>query len=108
MPFEFVRRILGRESVSARTRRHRPDDLQLYVKTLCPFCMRVQQRMAALDVAIPLRNIFLNPAHRAELVSGGGVQMVPCLRIAAADGSVEWLYESADIVRYLEARYAGA
>jgi len=107
MAFEFVMHTLGREPASARSRRHQPDDLQLYVKTLCPFCVRVQHRMAALDVAIALKNIFLNPSHRSELMSGGGIQMVPCLRIASADGTVEWLYESADIVRYLEQRFEG-
>jgi len=31
--------------------------------------------------------------------------MVPCLRIEKADGAVEWMYESADINRYLERRF---
>ena len=42
-----------------------------------------------------------------ELVEGGGRQTVPCLRIEAEDG-VRWMYESLDIMRYLDAQHAGA
>lgn len=35
------------------------------------------------------------------LMQGGGKTQVPCLRIEQADGSVEWMYESDDIIRYL-------
>jgi len=35
------------------------------------------------------------------LIQGGGKTQVPCLRIEQSDGSVEWMYESNDIIRYL-------
>jgi glutathione S-transferase len=31
--------------------------------------------------------------------------MVPCLRIEKEDGSSEWMYESKDIIAYLDERY---
>lgn len=35
------------------------------------------------------------------LMQGGGKTQVPCLRIEQADGGVEWMYESNDIIQYL-------
>lgn len=39
--------------------------------------------------------------HAQALLHGGGKTQVPCLRIEQADGSVEWMYESDDIIGYL-------
>jgi len=39
---------------------------------------------------------------RAELLEGGGKIKVPCLRIEANDGSVKWMYESSEIINYIE------
>ena len=36
-----------------------------------------------------------------DLIRGGGRGTVPCLRIERDTGDVEWLYESVDIVEYL-------
>ena len=42
---------------------------------------------------------------RQELLQGGGKAVVPCLRIKNGD-SVDWLYESMDIIRYLDERFS--
>ncbi len=39
-------------------------------------------------------------SHAQALMQGGGKTQVPCLRIEQADGSVEWMYESNDIIEY--------
>jgi len=39
--------------------------------------------------------------HAQALLQGGGKTQVPCLRIEQEDGSVEWMYESNDIISYL-------
>ena len=39
---------------------------------------------------------------RQTLVNEGGRHKVPCLRIEKADDSVQWLYESTDIIAYLK------
>ena len=36
------------------------------------------------------------------LESGGGKLKVPCLRIENNKGEVNWMYESSDIITYLE------
>lgn len=40
--------------------------------------------------------------HAQALMQGGGKTQVPCLRIEQADGGVEWMYESDDIIQYLK------
>jgi glutaredoxin len=81
-------------------------DLALYQFTTCPFCIKVRQEMRRLSLDIELRDARNDPGHREALVQGGGRPQVPCLRIAEVDGSVCWLYESADIVAYLRGRFA--
>jgi hypothetical protein len=43
-----------------------------------------------------------------EMVRATGRQMVPCLKIEAADGNVRWLHESADIIDYLRDHFQTA
>ncbi|MFA4912707.1 MAG: glutathione S-transferase N-terminal domain-containing protein, partial [Burkholderiaceae bacterium] len=45
------------------------------------------------------------PQARAELQQGGGKVKVPCLRIDEA-GQTRWMYESDDIIAFLERRFA--
>ncbi|REJ85399.1 MAG: glutaredoxin [Acidobacteria bacterium] len=80
--------------------------LVLYHFTSCPFCVRVRVATSRLGIDLPMKDIRADPEARAELIEGGGSKQVPCLRIEEAEGGVRWLYESGDIVRYLEQRYA--
>ena len=82
------------------------ESYQLFHFDFCPFCMRVRRYLEQAGITIPLRNIHQEQAAHQELVSGGGSQQVPCLRIEQ-DGQVRWLYESADIIDYLAANYSG-
>jgi glutaredoxin len=72
----------------------------------CPFCARVQRFLDSRGIVLPQRDILADPAARRELVAGGGRPTVPCLKITSADGRVRWLYESLDIIDYLESRSA--
>ena len=78
--------------------------LTLYHRPSCPFCMRVFSVLARLNVPIQRHNITADAEARGELVSGGGRQQVPCLRIDESSGT-RWLYESADIVAYLKSHF---
>ncbi len=73
----------------------------LYHKLACPFCYLVRHAIDELGLDIEMRDIVENPNFRTELVAGGGMQQVPCLRILDPDGGTEWLYESRDIIEYL-------
>jgi len=79
--------------------------LTLYVKTGCPFCAKVKNTIAELDIEdkIEERNIA-DDGVVDELLEKGGQQMVPFL----VDGEREVsMYESDDIVSYLKEHYAG-
>jgi glutaredoxin len=78
--------------------------MSLYQYFACPFCIKTRRALHRLNLPIELRDAQNDPVHRAALHQEGGRIQVPCLRIDAADGS-RWLYESNDIIRYLEERF---
>ena len=79
--------------------------LILYQFRACPFCIKVRRNMRRLNLDIEKRNANENPQYLAELMEGGGRWQTPCLRIEN-EGEVEWLYESSDIIDYLNEKYA--
>ena len=56
-------------------------------------------------IDIPLRDTLHDPEAYGELLAGGGRGTVPCLRIETPDAAVRWMYESADIIAYLQRRF---
>ena len=79
-------------------------DHYLYHYSSCPFCFRVSIAMKKLGIDMEKCNIHDGSEHYNALKNGGGSTMVPCLRIDQ-DGESKWLYESSDIVRYLESNF---
>ena len=79
--------------------------LALYHFSTCPYCFRVQRAIRRLHLKIELRDALHNPNWKLELISQGGKLQVPCLRMEHSPDRVEWLYESADIIRYLEDQF---
>ena len=79
--------------------------LSLYQFYLCPFCVRVRRQIDRLNLKIEYRDAKNNETHRQDLLSDGGRIKVPCLRIEENDGAVTWMYESSDIIEYLEQRF---
>lgn len=73
----------------------------LYQFAACPFCVKVRRAMKRQSVPIALRDAKNNAQHRLELEQGGGKVKVPCLRIEE-NGQTRWMYESSDIVAYIE------
>ena len=80
--------------------------LRLYQYEACPFCVKVRRAMKRNTLTIETRDVKRSASAREELLAGGGNLKVPCLRIENERGQAEWLYESSDIVRYLEDRFA--
>ncbi|MEI6893318.1 MAG: glutaredoxin [Colwellia sp.] len=76
--------------------------LSLYQLPACPFCVKVRRTMKREGLKIELRNISGKNNFSEELTREGGKRKVPCLRIEQADGQVQWLYESSDVVRHLQ------
>ncbi|WP_063345301.1 glutaredoxin family protein [Vibrio jasicida] len=77
----------------------------LYQFEACPFCVKVRRAMKRQSVNIELRDAKNDSVHREALEQGGGHVKVPCLRIEK-DGETQWLYESSDIVTYIEKEFA--
>lgn len=79
--------------------------MALYQFHLCPFCVKTRRAIRRLGLNIELRDARNDPRHQAELVEQGGQYQVPCLAIQEQDGT-RWLYESGDIISYLEQRFS--
>lgn len=80
--------------------------LALYQFQTCPFCIKVRRAATRLSLDIEKRDALKDPVHRTALLEGGGQIKVPCLRIDDAGGSERWLYESDEIIAYLQARFS--
>lgn len=80
--------------------------LKLYQFQQCPFCVRTRRRIRGLGLNIETRDALNDPRWQSELIEQGGKYQVPCLRIDKGDDNIEWLYESKDIIRYLDRRFA--
>lgn len=79
-------------------------DLALYQFHACPFCVKTRRALHRLNVPVTLRDAKHDPQHRQALLEGGGRIKVPCLRIDEGN-EVRWMYESNDIIAYLERRF---
>jgi glutaredoxin len=100
--------------------------LILYQLPACPFCVKVRRAIKRLGLKIEIRNVDREANFREELVREGGKFQAPCLRIdenaaqtpisggdrgvsQAHEGKecnqVRWMYESSDIVAYLDRRF---
>jgi glutaredoxin len=78
--------------------------MALYQYFACPFCIKTRRALHRLNLPIELRDAQNDPVHRAALGGEGGRIQVPCLRIDSDEGT-EWMYESTDIISYLEGRF---
>lgn len=83
-------------------------NLALYQFNACPFCIKVRKEMSRLGLPIETRDAQHDPDHRAALEAGGGRVKVPCLLIEQEDGQQQWLYESDDIIAWLQERFEPA
>jgi glutaredoxin len=79
--------------------------LILYQYQACPFCVKVRRAMKRQGLKIETRDVKRSEVAREELLAGGGDLKVPCLRIGDGERASQWIYESKDIVEYLEGRF---
>ncbi len=80
--------------------------LTLYEFKTCPFCIKTRRALKRLSLNIERRDAQHNPEHRQQLLAGGGKIKVPCLRVTDSTGAETWMYESDDIIKYLQQRFA--
>lgn len=96
---------IKRDSGAQQTVDAETGKLALYQFSTCPFCIKTRRALRRLSLKIELRDAQKNPQHRQALLDGGGEIKVPCLLINESDGSQRWLYESDDIIAYLNRRF---
>ena len=77
--------------------------LSLYQFFACPFCTKTRRAIHRLNVVVEARDINKSSEHRRQLETDGGRVKVPCLRIEEK-GEVRWMYESKQIISFLEQR----
>mgnify|MGYP003872685151 CR=1 FL=1 len=81
-------------------------NLTLYQFKACPFCVKVRRAMKRQSLKIETRDAKRCNDSREALLQGGGKIKVPCLRIEDSEGNEQWMYESSDIIAYLQQRFA--
>lgn len=77
------------------------NELTLFYKPTCPYCLKVLGFMKLNGMDVPLKNISESPEIAQELIDVGGKRQVPCLII---DGKP--LYESDDIIEWLKTNWS--
>jgi len=81
------------------------DSLKLYQLYACPFCVKTRRAIHRLNLNIEYRGVQQGGEFREELEKEAGRIQAPCLRIENEDGT-EWMYESSDIIEYLDKRFS--
>ena len=80
-------------------------NMALYQFNQCPFCVKTRRTVRRLGLNIETRDARNDPRWNQELINEGGKYQAPCLRLVKEDGSQEWIYESNNIIDYLEKRF---
>ena len=78
----------------------------LYQYKACPFCVKVRRSLKRLSLPVETRDPKRCENAKKELIVGAGKLKVPCLKIDEGVGRIQWLFNSKDIISYLERRFA--
>ncbi len=79
--------------------------MSLYQYFACPFCIKVRRHIRRLNLPMEYCDAQVRGGeHRNTLEKEGGAIKVPCLRIDEGEETI-WLYESNDIIAYLNNRF---
>ena len=81
-------------------------EIEFYVLPGCPFCAKVENKLQELDLDYESRQVPRSRSERDEVAEVSGQRGVPV--IVDADNGVDGMYESDDIVNYLERTYGDA
>jgi glutathione S-transferase len=90
---------------AARPSRAPKEPLELWSYEASPFCRLVREALCELELPYVLHNIAKGSPKREAFVARTGKMMVPYLVDPSTSRA---MFESADIVRYLNESYAGA
>jgi glutaredoxin len=95
---------IQRDEIEQKTVDEKTKQLALYQFYACPFCIRIRRTIHRLNVPIEIRDAQNDKNHRHALLTQGGKLQVPCLTINE-NGKTRWLFESGDIIEYLNQQF---
>ena len=101
----FTPRSIKRDTQTQAAIDEQTGQLTLYQYKACPFCVKVRRAMKRQGLDIEVRDVKRSAAAKSELLAGGGTLKVPCLRINQGEQVSQWIYESQDIIGYLEKEF---
>ena len=102
----FPPRVIARSPEEQQQLDASSSKLLLYQFKMCPFCVKARRAIKRLSLNIETRDALREESSREELLAGGGQIKVPCLKITDDAGKTTWMYESSDIIKYLQERFA--
>jgi len=81
------------------------ESMSMYQYFACPFCIKLRRTVHRLNIPLEYRDAQIRGGeHRDALEKEGGRIKVPCLRIDDGEKTT-WLYESNEIISYLNQRF---
>ncbi len=80
--------------------------MALYQFKACPFCIKTRRAIHKLGLNIQTRDAMNDAQARNELEQMGGKVQVPCLRIQEDGKDDIWLYESGEIIQFLQQKFS--
>jgi glutaredoxin len=100
----FTPKSVKRDAEVQATINEATKNLTLYQYKACPFCVKVRRSIKRGALDIQTKDAKRCESSKQELISGGGKLKVPCLKIEE-NGKEKWMYESKDIISYLNNRF---
>ena len=100
----FTPKSVKRDAISQQQMDAETAGLSLYQYKACPFCVKVRRSIKRNALNINTYDAKRCEKSKNELVEGSGKLKVPCLKIEESNGDVRWMFESSDIIQYLESR----
>lgn len=99
-PKTITRTVEQQQKIDEQTK-----NIELYQFFGCPFCIKTRRTIKRLNLKITTRNASSGAGkYRTELLEHGGEIKVPCLKIIT-EQEVQWMYNSSDIIKYLENKF---
>ena len=96
LPKPILREKIDQDRIDKETK-----NLTIYQFEACPFCVKVRRFIRKNSLKIDIKDAKNNKTFKEELVNMGGKHKVPCLRIDKINSKTEWLYESNEIIKFL-------
>ena len=103
----FTPKSMKREAQAQAQINEKMKDFTLYQYKACPFCVKVRREMKRSSLNIETKDAKRCESSKEELLAGGGQLKVPCLKINE-NGEEKWMYESKEIISYLNNRFGQA